>query len=75
MDYKASRARKLLRRGSGLSDAQFRECQEDAIRHIAAGKGELLVVQKTGLGQELCLFHRRQVAAGKLRRGGARRDR
>ena len=48
MDYNAPRAPELLRRGSGRPNAQFRERQGDAIRHIVAGKGKLLVVQKTG---------------------------
>ena len=70
MDYNAPRALELLRRGSGRPNAQFRECQGDAIRHIVVGNGNLLVVPKTGLGQELCLFYRCQIAAGKLRRDG-----
>lgn len=47
MAYDPKRALELLRIGSGRADATFRDCQEDAIRHIVEGKGRLLVVQKT----------------------------
>ncbi len=48
MTFNATRARELLRLGSGRVDATFREGQEAAIRHIVEGRGRLLVVQKTG---------------------------
>jgi hypothetical protein len=49
--YDPRRALELLRIGSGRADANFRDGQEDAIRHIVEGKGRLLVVQKTGWGK------------------------
>ena len=67
MDYNAPRALELLRLGSGLSEAEFRESQEDAIRHIVEGKGKLLVVQKTGWGKSFVYF----IAAKLLREKGA----
>ncbi len=57
MNYDANRALELLRTGSGIADAQFRDGQEKAIRYVVAGRSKLLVVQKTGLGQKLRLFH------------------
>lgn len=56
MDYNAPRALELLRLGSGIPDAQFREDQEDAIRHVVEGRGKLLVVQKTGWGKSFVYF-------------------
>ena len=47
MVYNSSRALQLLRLGSGLNDATFRDGQEEAIRHIVDGRGRLLVVQRT----------------------------
>ena len=67
MDYNAPRALELLRLGSGFPDAEFRENQEDAIRHIVEGKGKLLVVQKTGWGKSFVYF----IAAKLLRERGA----
>ena len=67
MDYNAPRALELLRLGSGLPEAEFRESQEDAIRHIVEGKGKLLVVQKTGWGKSFVYF----IAAKLLREKGA----
>ena len=67
MDYNAPRALELLRLGSGLPEAEFRESQEDAIRHIVEGKGKLLVVQKTGWGKSFVYF----IAAKLLREGGS----
>ncbi len=67
MDYNAPRALELLRLGSGLPEAEFRESQEDAIRHIVEGKGKLLVVQKTGWGKSFVYF----IAAKLLRESGA----
>ena len=54
--YKPERALELLRLGSGLPEAVFREGQEDAIRHVVAGNGRLLVVQKTGWGKSFVYF-------------------
>ncbi|PIQ51535.1 MAG: ATP-dependent DNA helicase RecG [Comamonadaceae bacterium CG12_big_fil_rev_8_21_14_0_65_59_15] len=66
MEYNAKRALELLRIGSGRADATFREGQEEAIRHIVAGKGRLLVVQKTGWGKSFVYF----VATKLLREDG-----
>jgi ATP-dependent DNA helicase RecQ len=56
MTFDAQRALHLLRLGSGWADAQFREGQERAIRHIVEGRGRLLVVQKTGWGKSFVYF-------------------
>ena len=56
MIYEPGHALELLRLGSGLPDAEFREGQEGAIRHIVAGNGRLLVVQKTGWGKSFVYF-------------------
>lgn len=56
MTYKPQRALELLRIGTGRADAEFREGQEDAIRHIVCGRGRLLVVQKTGWGKSFVYF-------------------
>ena len=66
VEYNSERALELLRIGSGRADATFRDGQEDAIRHIVAGKGRLLVVQKTGWGKSFVYF----VATKLLREGG-----
>ena len=67
MDYDADRALKLLRKGTGVHNAQFREHQEDAIRHVVEGRGKLLVVQKTGWGKSFVYF----IATKLLREGGS----
>lgn len=67
MDYDAKRALELLRVGSGIPDAQFREDQEEAIRHVVEGQGKLLVVQKTGWGKSFVYF----IATKLLREAGA----
>jgi len=67
VQYSSKRALELLRIGAGLSSANFREGQEDAIRHIVEGKGRLLVVQKTGWGKSFVYF----IATKLLREGGA----
>ena len=67
MRYDAERAVELLRVGSGLPGAQFREGQEEAIRQVVEGRGKLLVVQKTGWGKSFVYF----IAAKLLREGGA----
>ncbi len=56
MPYDADRALQLLRLGSGDAAAQFREGQEDAIRHVVDGNGRILVVQKTGWGKSFVYF-------------------
>ncbi len=67
MPYDANRALKLLRLASGLADAEFREGQEDAIRHVVDGRGRLLVVQRTGWGKSFVYF----IAIKLLREQGA----
>ncbi|MEO8724532.1 MAG: RecQ family ATP-dependent DNA helicase [Acidobacteriaceae bacterium] len=54
--YDPQRSLELLRLGSGLMDANFREGQEEAIRHIVEGRGRLLVVEKTGWGKSFVYF-------------------
>lgn len=66
MTYNSQRALELLRAGSGNPQADFREGQEDAIRHIVQGKGRLLVVQKTGWGKSFVYF----IATKMLRESG-----
>src|SRR5882672_5077387 len=56
MSYNFTRALELLRVGSGLGDATFREGQEEAIRHVVEGRGRLLVVQRTGWGKSFVYF-------------------
>lgn len=56
MPYDPDRALQLLRKGSGHAEAQFRDDQEDAIRHVVDGNGRLLVVQKTGWGKSFVYF-------------------
>lgn len=66
MPYNSSRALQLLRLGSGLETATFRDGQEEAIRHIVEGRGRLLVVQRTGWGKSFVYF----IAAKLLREQG-----
>jgi len=54
--YNHPRALELLRLGTGLPDAQFREGQEEAIRHVVEGDGPLLIVQRTGWGKSFVYF-------------------
>ncbi|CAH2397755.1 RecQ family ATP-dependent DNA helicase [Mesorhizobium ventifaucium] len=56
MNYDPARALDVLRTGSGLADAVFRDGQEEAIRHIVQGHGRLLVVQRTGWGKSFVYF-------------------
>ena len=65
--YDGNRALELLRSGTGRRDAEFREGQEDAIRHIVEGRGRLLVVQKTGWGKSFVYF----IATKLLREAGS----
>src|SRR5438045_1649426 len=67
MSYDADRAFQLLRIGSQNPTAEFREGQEEAIRHVVEGRGRLLVVQKTGWGKSFVYF----IAAKLLREQGA----
>ena len=67
MRYDEDRALELLRIGSGIPDAEFREGQEEAICHVVEGRGKLLVVQKTGWGKSFVYF----IATKLLREGGA----
>jgi ATP-dependent DNA helicase RecQ len=67
MTTHAERALELLRVGSGFPDAQFREGQKEAIRHIVDGRGRLLVVQKTGWGKSFVYF----IATKLLRESGS----
>jgi len=66
MVYNPQRALELLRVGSGIPNARFREGQEDAIRAVVAGAGRLLVVQKTGWGKSFVYF----IAVKLLREAG-----
>ena len=56
MRYNHPRALELLRLGTGLPDARFREGQEEAIRHVVEGDGPLLIVQRTGWGKSFVYF-------------------
>jgi ATP-dependent DNA helicase RecQ len=67
MTYDAQRALDLLRLGSGIPNARFREGQEEAIRHVVEGRGRLLVVQKTGWGKSFVYF----IATKLLREAGS----
>ncbi|MGO8758667.1 MAG: RecQ family ATP-dependent DNA helicase [Terracidiphilus sp.] len=67
MTYDVGRALELLRAGSTLPTATFREGQEEAIRHVVEGRGRLLVVQKTGWGKSFVYF----IATKLLRESGA----
>ena len=64
--YDKGRALELLRAGTGIPNAQFREGQENAIRHVVEGQGKLLVVQKTGWGKSFVYF----IATKLLREAG-----
>ena len=66
MRYQSQRALALLREGTGRPDAEFREGQEQAIRHVVEGGGRLLVVQKTGWGKSFVYF----IATKLLRESG-----
>lgn len=56
MEYHRSRALQLLRLGTGLPGAQFRDGQEESIRHVVEGDGPLLIVQRTGWGKSFVYF-------------------
>jgi ATP-dependent DNA helicase RecQ len=65
--FNRNRAIELLKLGSGLPNAYFREGQEEAIRYVVEGRGRLLVVQKTGWGKSFVYF----IATKLLREAGA----
>ena len=56
MKYNHPRALELLRQGTQLSNAQFRNGQEESIRHVVEGEGPLLIVQRTGWGKSFVYF-------------------
>lgn len=67
MKYDQNRALQLLRIGTGISGAHFREGQEEAIKAIVSSQRRVLVVQKTGWGKSFVYF----IAAKLLRESGA----
>jgi len=64
--YSYERSLELLRNGTGIPDAHFREGQEEAIRSIVEQPGRYLVVQKTGWGKSFVYF----IATRLLREAG-----
>lgn len=54
--FDRTRALQLLRAGSGIPDATFRDKQDEAIKHVVEGRGRLLVVQRTGWGKSFVYF-------------------
>ena len=66
MKFNEARALQLLRAGSGIPSAQFRDDQDEAIRHVVEGRGRLLVVQRTGWGKSFVYF----IATKLLREAG-----
>lgn len=56
MPHSSQRAVALLRLGAQNQAANFRDGQEEAIRHVVDGRGRLLVVQKTGWGKSFVYF-------------------
>ncbi len=64
--FDGTRAVQLLRAGSGIPNAEFRDKQDDAIRHVVEGRGRLLVVQRTGWGKSFVYF----IATKLLREAG-----
>ncbi|MDM4141403.1 MULTISPECIES: RecQ family ATP-dependent DNA helicase [Mycobacterium] len=66
MKFNEARALQLLRAGSGIPSAQFRDGQDEAIRHVVEGRGRLLVVQRTGWGKSFVYF----IATKLLREAG-----
>jgi ATP-dependent DNA helicase RecQ len=66
MKYDSDRAKQLLRLGTGIIDAEFRNDQEEAILHIIENRGRLLLVQKTGWGKSNVYF----IATKLLREAG-----
>ena len=66
MPYDSVRALDLLKLGTGNDDAQFRDGQEEAIRHIVEGHARQFLVQKTGWGKSFVYF----IATRLLREAG-----
>jgi ATP-dependent DNA helicase RecQ len=66
MKCDSDRAQHLLRLGTGIPDAEFRDDQEEAIIHIVENRGRLLLVQKTGWGKSNVYF----IATKLLREAG-----
>ena len=64
--YRADRALELLKKGANRPNAEFREGQEEVIRHVVNGRGRMLVVQKTGWGKSFVYF----IATKLLREAG-----
>ena len=64
--YSHERSLELLRSGTGIPDAHFREGQEEAVRSIVEQPGRYLVVQKTGWGKSFVYF----IATKLLREAG-----
>src|SRR5258705_10219759 len=56
MTYDRQRALELLRVGTGNRGIEFREGQNEAIRHVVEGRGRVLLVQRTGWGKSLVYF-------------------
>ncbi len=67
MKFDRNRALELLRKGTGLPQANFHENQDRAIQHVVEVDGSLLVVQKTGWGKSNVYF----IATKLLREQGA----
>ncbi|MCH8539456.1 MAG: RecQ family ATP-dependent DNA helicase [Opitutales bacterium] len=66
LNFDSNKALELLRAGTQNPAANFREGQEEAIRHIVEGRGRLLVVEKTGWGKSSVYF----IATKLLREAG-----
>jgi len=64
--YSHERSLELLRSGTSIPDAHFREGQEEAVRSIVEQPGRYLVVQKTGWGKSFVYF----IATKLLREAG-----
>ncbi len=64
--FDRDRAVSLLRSGVGNAAAEFKDDQEEAIRHVVSGDGHLLVVQATGWGKSMVYF----IATKMLREAG-----
>jgi len=64
--YSHERSLELLRSGTGIPDAHFREGQEETVRSIVEQPGRYLVVQKTGWGKSFVYF----IATRLLREAG-----
>ena len=64
--FNEQRALELLRKGSGIPTAEFRDGQREAIQELVEGSKRLLVVQKTGWGKSFVYF----IATKLLRENG-----